>query len=322
MNNRQKNRWWIWAAAGAAFVVLAFLIAVLVGVGIYNAPGNRMARLLNLGDKYLTAQEYEQAVAAYGRAIEIDPKDMDAYLGLAEAYQGMGDMRAAYEALKSGYRQTGNADIYEVMQRVSQAAGQGYGSGANADSWDEGQEEGGAGTPGTETGGSAETSGPADNGQEAGGDTDLAEEEMILYFTWSGLSQGGTIANLSFDLEGTLDDGAVFSVLRNVYESEMDTDTVPGQDGTTALEIETVDTGTNKFIRIKFFRTDGVYHLTLEDDESMAQYGDQAGISRAEVKILVITSQGEKELDTSDYLYRYPTGYWMLEMDIDHGNVQ
>ncbi|MBD5461056.1 MAG: tetratricopeptide repeat protein [Lachnospiraceae bacterium] len=312
MNNGRKKMWWVWAVAGAAFVVLAFLIAVLVGVGIYNAPGNRMTRLLNLGDKYLTAQEYEQAVAAYSRAIEIDPKDTDAYLGLADAYQRMGDMQAAYETLESGYRQTGNMDIYEAMQKVSQAAGQGYGSGANAGSGGEGQESGGAGTPETETGGSAETSGPVDNGQEDSGNTDLAEEEMIVYFTWSGLSQGGTISDLHLSLEGTLDDGMEFtggiSGVGSTWDSE--------------CELTAGYTETEKFIQIKFLRTDGVYHLTLEDDQSMARYGDQAGISRAEVKILVITSQGEKELDTSDYLHRYPTGYWTLEMDIDHGNVQ
>ena len=69
----------------------AVLIAAVVGIGIYNAPSNRMSRYLDLGARYLEEQNYEQAVIAFNKAIEIDDRCMEAYAGDIKAYQGMGD---------------------------------------------------------------------------------------------------------------------------------------------------------------------------------------------------------------------------------------
>ena len=70
----------------------AVLIAAVVGIGIYNAPSNRMSRYLDLGARYLEEQNYEQAVIAFNKAIEIDDRCMEAYAGDIKAYQGMGDV--------------------------------------------------------------------------------------------------------------------------------------------------------------------------------------------------------------------------------------
>ena len=44
---------------------------------------------LNLGQRYLENQEYEQAVVGFSKCIEIDPKCEEAFLGRGEAYAGM-----------------------------------------------------------------------------------------------------------------------------------------------------------------------------------------------------------------------------------------
>lgn len=326
MDNGRKNRGWIVALAGGILAVLMFLAIVLVGVGIYNAPKNRLKRLLDLGDKYLTAQEYEQAAAVFTQAIEIDPKGSDAYLGLADAYEGIGDTQAAYEILESGYQQTGDAGMAAGMRRIEEtsaiegqnSAGSG-GSGAGGGAG-ENPEHGGQAEGDPERGGQA--GGNSEYGEQAGGhpadagDAGPAEGELVLDFRWDGLSLGGTIANLTLVLTG---DGGTISA--SASDGGTDRAQLLAQDGTPVLEIETADLGTEKSIRVTVRRTDGTYHLTLEDDESMELYGDQAGIGRSEVRIYLITSEGETELDREDYLYRYPTGYWMLEMDINHGTV-
>lgn len=317
MDNGRKNRGWIVALAGGILAVLMFLAIVLVGVGIYNAPKNRLKRLLDLGDKYLTAQEYEQAAAVFTQAIEIDPKGSDAYLGLADAYEGIGDTQAAYEILESGYQQTGDAGMAAGMRRIEEtsaiegqnSAGSG-GSGAGGGAG-ENPEHGGQAGEDSEHGGQAGGH-PAD-AEDAG----PAEGELVLDFRWDGLSLGGTLANLTLAL--TIDGGG--TIYAEASDGGSSQAQLLAQDGTPVLEIETADLGTEKSIRVTVRRTDGTYHLTLEDDESMELYGDQAGIGRSEVRIYLITSEGETELDREDYLYRYPTGYWMLEMDIDHGTV-
>ena len=73
---------------GAAAVVA---VAILVGLGIYNAPANRLNRQLDLGQKYLEEQNYEQAIVAFNQAIEIDDRCLEAYAGGIEAYLQSGN---------------------------------------------------------------------------------------------------------------------------------------------------------------------------------------------------------------------------------------
>lgn len=77
-----------WIFIGAA-IVLGLLAAVLLG--IYNSPENRVSRQLDLGQKYLEEQNYEEAVVAFNQAIEIDDRCLEAYVGGIEAYKHLGD---------------------------------------------------------------------------------------------------------------------------------------------------------------------------------------------------------------------------------------
>lgn len=73
-------------------IVIFVIIAVLLVAGIViailfisgNSKGKRLQKQLELGQKYLTDLDYENAILAYKAAIEIDPKCEDAYLGIAK----------------------------------------------------------------------------------------------------------------------------------------------------------------------------------------------------------------------------------------------
>ena len=82
----------------------ALLIAVIVAVAVITLPkksqAKELAEALDLGDKYLSELNYEQAVASYRAAIEIDPKCADAYIGLADTYLAMGDPEEANRVLE------------------------------------------------------------------------------------------------------------------------------------------------------------------------------------------------------------------------------
>ncbi len=82
----------------AILLVIAFICFVI----FYNQPFQRLKRNLALGDKYLDALEYDEAVLAYRLALEIDPKSKAAYIGLADAYIGLDDYDMAHEIIEQG----------------------------------------------------------------------------------------------------------------------------------------------------------------------------------------------------------------------------
>ena len=98
--------------------VAVVLAAILIGIGIYNTPTNRMNRHMDLGARYLEEQNYEQAVVEFDKVIAIDPMSVEAYLGKAEAYEGMGDTDKALETLQTGYEKTGDNRLLELMQPI------------------------------------------------------------------------------------------------------------------------------------------------------------------------------------------------------------
>lgn len=100
----------------AIIAVAAVLLAVAVGIGIYNAPANRLGRHLELANKYLLEMKYEQAIVEFDKAIAIDPMSVEAYLGKAEAYVDLDDISMAIETLETGFdRSQGNADIKQKL---------------------------------------------------------------------------------------------------------------------------------------------------------------------------------------------------------------
>ena len=108
------------------------IIAALIVVATFSvfAPkvieAKRIEKQLNLGEKYLTELNYEQAEAAYLAVIEIDPRNVDAYLGLAEVYIAQGEYEKAEEILKSALEKLGEdaedsvCEIQKKLERLEQ----------------------------------------------------------------------------------------------------------------------------------------------------------------------------------------------------------
>ena len=85
---------------GILAAVAAVLIALAVGLGIYNTPENRLARQLDLGARYLEEQNYAEAVLAFEKAIQIDERCMSAYDNGIQAYLNLDEpenLRTFYE---------------------------------------------------------------------------------------------------------------------------------------------------------------------------------------------------------------------------------
>lgn len=73
----------------------------------------------DLGVRYLSEGNYDEAIIAFTAAIEIDPKRPEAYLSLADAYTGAGAMNAARKALEDGFAATGGSGDSDKARRFS-----------------------------------------------------------------------------------------------------------------------------------------------------------------------------------------------------------
>ena len=84
----------------AIVLVVIGLIAALVLLIPTSAKAKKVEEQLNLGAKYLSELDYEQAIVAYEAVIKIDPKCEEAYLALADIYIATGDFEKAEDILK------------------------------------------------------------------------------------------------------------------------------------------------------------------------------------------------------------------------------
>lgn len=110
MTELLKNKKVLIAAGVALLVIVAMLFAVQAIGG-----GSGLDKQLSLGDKYLAALDYDNAILAFTKALSIDPMNVRAYTGLADAYIGKGDIAKAIETLQTGYDKTGDSGIKDKL---------------------------------------------------------------------------------------------------------------------------------------------------------------------------------------------------------------
>lgn len=107
--------------SGLVILIAIAIVIVLAGVGIGGYLGFRMYRvnaLLDLGFKYLSEENYEDALAAYEAVFEITEKNAESYLGAADAYIGLGEFDKAIEILEKGYDITGDSEIDDRLYNI------------------------------------------------------------------------------------------------------------------------------------------------------------------------------------------------------------
>lgn len=102
--------------------VFPALLAVLLLCGC-GAAAKSWQEEYDLGVRYLSEGNYEEAILAFEAAIEIDPKRAEAYLSLADVYVAQGDLDAAREVLDRAVEAVGEDE--EVLARLDGIAGGG-----------------------------------------------------------------------------------------------------------------------------------------------------------------------------------------------------
>ncbi len=112
---RSRKRILICAAVifltAAGIIVLMFISK--------NTDNKYISEKLELAQKYLLELDYSNAVLEFTDAIKIDPKNPDAYIGLAEAYIGTGDTDKAVSVLKKGLSETEDERIEQLLEKYA-----------------------------------------------------------------------------------------------------------------------------------------------------------------------------------------------------------
>ena len=93
--------------------VLGALLCVEIGFLAYqmNDSAGRVSRNLDLGNKYLLAEDYDSAISAFSKAIEIDSMNADAYIGRGDAYKAKEDYANAWADYEKAQELSGDTDI-------------------------------------------------------------------------------------------------------------------------------------------------------------------------------------------------------------------
>ncbi len=107
-------------------IIIIILTAILVlglgagitAIAVTNSPSFRVSQGIDLAERYLSEQNYEQAIIEYEKVLEIEPMNVDAYLGLAKVYEKMGDIDKAIEILREGLKMTGDERIEKRLNKL------------------------------------------------------------------------------------------------------------------------------------------------------------------------------------------------------------
>lgn len=99
--------------------VFSCILTLLIVLGISSCgqktDTTHWKEQYDLGVRYLSEGNYEEAIIAFTAAIEIDPKQAEVYIKLADAYVGMGDRENALDVLRKGIE---NAEEINDLQNM------------------------------------------------------------------------------------------------------------------------------------------------------------------------------------------------------------
>ena len=84
---KKKGKGKLAAVIGIVCVVIAAAVIALVMILNHSAVSAQAQEQITLGEKYFQNEEYDEAIIAFQKAIDIDTANADAYLHLEEAYR-------------------------------------------------------------------------------------------------------------------------------------------------------------------------------------------------------------------------------------------
>lgn len=99
-------------------IAIALLALIVGGIFLFGGKGKSLEHYLDLGDKYLDEANFDEALAAYDKALEIDDMCVEAYLGKIEVLIRTEKFDEALEVAKEGYDKTGDERLAEKIEML------------------------------------------------------------------------------------------------------------------------------------------------------------------------------------------------------------
>lgn len=103
-------------------LIFTTIIVAAVACGIFIVKSNNNSKFqqqLKLGNDALLNMDYEAAVTAFANAIGLNPKDVQAYLGIAKAYVALDDYGSASEYLSKGRIEIPEPSILTMLDSLT-----------------------------------------------------------------------------------------------------------------------------------------------------------------------------------------------------------
>lgn len=100
-------------------IIVVIVVVILAIASMSNTSTSEsfdLAEQLSLGQKYLQELDYEQAILTFSKILEIEPMCVESYIGLAQAYIGLGDIDSAIAILEKGFEMTGDSEIAKMLE--------------------------------------------------------------------------------------------------------------------------------------------------------------------------------------------------------------
>lgn len=109
-----------------AVILICCTVLAALGIGAYFLFFNKSSQEQNetpasAGEKYLNEKNWDDAIAAFKKAIESTPDDAGLYLSLAEAYEHKGEYGNAIYYLEEGYNKTNDKKIKAKLDELKSA---------------------------------------------------------------------------------------------------------------------------------------------------------------------------------------------------------
>lgn len=96
-------------------LVVALVLSLAACGGSDNTPP--WQEQYDLGVRYLSEGNYQEAIIAFQAAIAIDPKQVDAYINLADAYIATGDTELAAQVLSNALENVEDVDAVAAIEQ-------------------------------------------------------------------------------------------------------------------------------------------------------------------------------------------------------------
>ncbi len=177
--------------------------------------------------------QYEQAIAEYRAAIEIEPNNAEAYLALAEVYVQTGDYESAIAVLEQGIEQTDSEELSGYIEevRAAQAAAE-----EAALQEEQAAREEQAASEEESAGENQQEEEPEESAEESGSREETVYNEDGSYWVNEYDGNGNLVKDASYNADGTVSwvgeyDGNGNNVKTTYYNADGTVDSVYDGDG-------------------------------------------------------------------------------------------